>query len=85
MRRRRSDTGLELAGASSLIHRFGNSGEIRVLELGARSENSLDFCSSLTRLSQLDPDLGNFADGLNGNWLIGLVRSRKKSRRACVR
>jgi hypothetical protein len=47
MRRRRSDTGLELAGASSLIHRFGNSGEIRVLELGARSENSLDFCSSL--------------------------------------
>ena len=21
----------------------------------------------LTRLSQLDPDLGNFADGLNGN------------------
>jgi hypothetical protein len=38
----------------------------------------------LTRLSQLDPDLGNFADGLNGNWLIGLVRSRKNSGKAAA-
>ena len=42
------------------------------------------FRSSLTRLSQLDPDLGNFADGLNGNWLIGLVRSRKNSGKAAA-
>src|ERR1700746_973023 len=35
--------------------------------------------AALARLSQLDPDLGNFADGLNGNWLIGLARSRKNS------
>jgi hypothetical protein len=39
---------------------------------------------TLTRLSQLDPDLGNFADGLNGNWLIGLVRSRKNSGKAAA-
>ena len=39
---------------------------------------------SLARLSQLDPDLGNFADGLNGNWLIGLVRSRKNSGKAAA-
>jgi hypothetical protein len=39
---------------------------------------------NLTRLSQLDPDLGNFADGLNGNWLIGLVRSRKNSGKAAA-
>jgi hypothetical protein len=38
----------------------------------------------LARLSQLDPDLGNFADGLNGNWLIGLVRSRKNSGKAAA-
>jgi hypothetical protein len=38
----------------------------------------------LTRLSQLDPDLGNFADGLNGNWLIGLVRSRNNSGKAAA-
>jgi hypothetical protein len=38
----------------------------------------------LTRLSQLDSDLGNFADGLNGNWLIGLVRSRKNSGKAAA-
>ena len=38
----------------------------------------------LARLSQLDPDLGNFADGLNGNWLISLVRSRKNSRKAAA-
>src|SRR5690349_11464900 len=38
----------------------------------------------LTRLSQLDPDLGNFADGLNGNRLIGLVRSRKNSGKAAA-
>jgi hypothetical protein len=40
--------------------------------------------ASLTRLSQLDPDLGNFADGLNGNWLIGLARSRKNSGKAAA-
>lgn len=40
--------------------------------------------SFLARLSQLDPDLGNFADGLNGNWLIGLVRSRKNSGKAAA-
>jgi hypothetical protein len=40
--------------------------------------------SWLTRLSQLDPDLGNFADGLNGNWLIGLARSRKNSGKAAA-
>jgi hypothetical protein len=39
---------------------------------------------TLARLSQLDPDLGNFADGLNGNWLIGLVRSRKNSGKAAA-
>jgi len=38
----------------------------------------------LARLSQLDPDLGNFADGLNGNWLIGLARSRKNSGKAAA-
>ena len=38
----------------------------------------------LARLSQLDPDLGNYADGLNGNWLIGLVRSRKNSGKAAA-
>ncbi len=40
--------------------------------------------SLLARISQLDPDLGNFADGLNGNWLIGLVRSRKNSGKAAA-
>jgi hypothetical protein len=40
--------------------------------------------SETARLSQLDPDLGNFADGLNGNWLIGLVRSRKNSGKAAA-
>src|ERR1700756_4013539 len=40
--------------------------------------------AKLTRLSQLDPDLGNFADGLNGNWLIGLARSRKNSGKAAA-
>jgi hypothetical protein len=50
----------------------------------------LDSCApgtcplSLARLSQLDPDLGNFADGLNGNWLIGLARSRKNSGKAAA-
>ena len=39
---------------------------------------------TLARLSQLDPDLGNFADGLNGNWLIGLARSRKNSGKAAA-
>ena len=39
---------------------------------------------TLTRLSQLDPDLGNFEDGLNGNWLIGLVRSRKNNGKAAA-
>lgn len=38
----------------------------------------------VARLSQLDSDLGNFADGLNGNWLIGLVRSRKNSGKAAA-
>jgi hypothetical protein len=45
---------------------------------------SADQGSVVTRLSQLDPDLGNFADGLNGNWLIGLVRSRKNSGKAAA-
>ena len=43
-----------------------------------------NFGATVTRLSQLDPDLGNFADGLNGNWLIGLVRSRKNSGKAAA-
>src|ERR1700752_5390246 len=45
---------------------------------GRRATPRFSGSVRLARLSQLDPDLGNFADGLNGNWLIGLVRSRKK-------
>jgi hypothetical protein len=46
--------------------------------------NTVDDFVRLTRLSQLAPDLGNFADGLNGNWLIGLARSRKNSGKAAA-
>jgi hypothetical protein len=52
--------------------------------LELQDEMTSRIAVALTRLSQLDPDLGNFADGLNGNWLIGLVRSRKNSGKAAA-
>src|SRR5437764_14264017 len=50
----------------------------------AQASRRCETQATLARLSQLDPDLGNFADGLNGNWLIGLVRSRKNSGKAAA-
>jgi hypothetical protein len=57
---------------------------IRAVDDGVKPSGFHNTGTVLTRLSQLDPDLGNFADGLNGNWLIGLVRSRKNSGKAAA-
>jgi len=61
---------------------FDHGQQQQIKLLGVITENGIN--RTLTRLSQLDPDLGNFADGLNGNWLIGLARSRKNSGKAAA-